>query len=250
MHLQISPDAPAVVQIAAASLLALHIGGAAVGLVSGGAAMVFRKGGRLHRAAGNVFFVAMLTMSGVGAAVAPFLPEDQVPNTMVGLFTFYLVATAWATVKRGPGRTGRFEVAAVSLALGAAAAGVALAWASAHSAHPLPQPQGTVLYIFAAVATLAAASDISVIRRGGLSGTPRITRHLWRMSTALLIAAGSAGGQPKVIPHFLRGSPITLLPMFVVLVAMIYWLIRMRTPSAATVARGQAAVFGLPTMPR
>src|SRR5260370_6461799 len=45
------------------SLLILHICGATVGLLSGTAALIFRKGFRWHRAAGNVFFVSMLIMS-------------------------------------------------------------------------------------------------------------------------------------------------------------------------------------------
>ncbi len=231
MQLQVSPDAPVVVQAAAAAILALHVGGAAVGLVSGGAAMVFRKGGRLHRAAGNLFFVAMLAMSGVGAAVAPFLPSQQLPNTLAGVFTFYLVASAWATVARKPGEIGRFEVGAFFVALGAAAAG--FGWANAHSPHPLHGPEGAVPYVFAVVAALAAACDFRMIRRGGVSGAPRLARHLWRMSTALLIAAGSFAGQPKAIPEFLRGSPLLVLPMVAVLAAMIYWLIRVRLTRGA-----------------
>src|SRR5258706_3216522 len=228
MHLQVSPDAPVVVQAAAASLLFLHIGGAAVGLVSGSVAILARKGARLHRMAGNAFFVAMLTMSGVGAVVAPFLPKEQVPNTLAGVFTFYLVATAWVTVRRRPGEIGRFEVVALLAALAAVVTGVAFGWMNAHGPHPLRGPEGVASYVFAAVAALASACDVAMIRRGGVSGAPRIARHLWRMSVALLIAAGSFAGQPKAIPEFLRGSPMLFLPMLAVLVLMIFWLIRIR----------------------
>lgn len=243
MILHVSPDAPPVVHLAAAAILYAHIGGAAVGLVTGFAAMIFRKGGSLHRAAGTAFFVAMLTMSGVGAAVAPFLPSGQAPNTMMGVFTFYLVATGWATVRRKAGGAGWFEAGALVVALGAAAAGVAVAWMSAASPHPLPAPEGPVLCIFACVATLAAACDMRVILRGGVSGAPRIARHLWRMCLALLIAAGSFAGQPKAMPEFLRGSPLLLLPVVAVLVSMVYWLIRVRLPRAAR-PRPAAALAG------
>lgn len=64
MILHVSPHAPALVSAAAATLLFLHVGGASAGLVSGPVAMLAAKGGRLHRAAGNVFFVSMLIMSG------------------------------------------------------------------------------------------------------------------------------------------------------------------------------------------
>ena len=228
--LHIDPNAPAIVHAGAAALLVLHIGGAFTGLTSGAVAMIAPKGGRLHRLAGNVFFAAMLTMGGVGAAVAPFMTAGQTTNLMAGSFTCYLVATAWATVRRRPGQTGRFEIGAMIVAAAAAMGAAAIGVISATSAHPMPQPQGTVIFVFAVIAALAAAADLRAIQLGGLLGPARIRRHLWRMSTALLIASASFAGQPKAIPRFLHGSPLTVLPAILVLGAMIYWLIRTRAP--------------------
>ena len=67
--LQVSPESPALIQGAAATLLYLHIGGGIVGLLSGAAALALRKGSRPHRMAGNVFFVSMLIMAAIGAGV-------------------------------------------------------------------------------------------------------------------------------------------------------------------------------------
>jgi uncharacterized membrane protein len=44
-------------------LLPVHIAGGIVGLVSGTAALIFRKGGRWHVLAGKVFVASMLIMS-------------------------------------------------------------------------------------------------------------------------------------------------------------------------------------------
>jgi hypothetical protein len=44
-----------------------------------------------------------------------------------------------------------------------------------------------------------------MIRAGRLIGAARVTRHLWRMTLALFIAALSFAGQQKIIPPFLRG---------------------------------------------
>jgi uncharacterized membrane protein len=231
--LLLDPQAPVVVLLAAKAMLYSHIGGAFLGLVSGGAALFVPKGQRLHRWAGNLFFVAMLTMSGVGALVAPFLSEGQARNTMMGAFTFYLVSTGWATVRRRPGQTGRFEIGAAAFAGVLAAAGVVYTWLSVEGGHPLPVPEGPVIDVFAAVVTLAAVCDVKVIRAGGLTGAARVTRHLWRMILALLIAAASFAGQPKAIPPFLHGSPLVWLPTLVVLAALIYWLIRIRLAPAS-----------------
>ena len=72
--LHISPDSDVLVHAAAAAVLYLRIGAGTVGLLAGAAALVLRKGSRLHRQAGNVFVVAMLVISAIGATLAPFLP--------------------------------------------------------------------------------------------------------------------------------------------------------------------------------
>ena len=232
MILQVGPSAPVVLQVAASAILFAHIGGAFVGLISGGAAMLLRKGGALHRALGTVFCLAMLTMAGVGAAVAPFLPDDQLPNTVAGLLTCYLVATAWMTVRRGA--PGAPEAAALLVPLGVAAAGAWLIWRNSIAAHPAAGPEVDGAFVFAIVGALAVAADLSVFLRRGVSGAARLSRHLWRMSAALLIAAGSFAGQPKAIPPFLHGSPLIWLPALMTLALMLYWLVRVRLPKRRT----------------
>ena len=85
------------------------------------------------------------------------------------------------------------------------------------------------LYLATAVAALAAALDLNMILRGGLSGAARVARHLWRMCVALFIATGSFFlGQQQVFPAALRGSPILLLLALAPLAVMIFWLLRVR----------------------
>ena len=230
MNLQVSPDAPPILHFAAAGLLVMHIGGGAVGIVSGFAAMAFRKGGRLHRLAGNVFFVAMLTMAGIGAGVAPFLPSQQWSNTLAGVFTFYLVATAWMAARRKNGEIGRLEVGAFFVAVGAAAAAITGVWINDHGGAGASDGASTDgLYLVSVLATLAIACDLNQILRHGLSGAARIARHLWRMSVALLIASASFFlGQPKFVPPFIRDTPLVVLPVLAPLAVMTFWLIRVR----------------------
>ena len=229
MVLQAGAGAPWVLHAAAWLLLFVHIAGASVGMAAGAAAILARKGERLHRAAGNVFFVSMLAMAGVAAVVSPFMPRAQWTNTTAGVFTLYLVATVWATVRRGEGRTGRFEVGAALVALGIVFTGVALAVLNAGT----PEASGyATVFAFAVVAAIAAAGDLRMIRRGGVSGAPRIARHLWRMSLALFIAAGSFFfGQADEIPQALRG-PHLAIPPFAVLGLMLFWLIRVQFTNA------------------
>jgi len=226
MILQVSAGSSWLVRGAAALVLSLHITAAGVGILSGATALLARKGSRLHRRAGNWFLISMLTMSGIGASVAPFLPQRG--SVLGGVFTFYLVATSWVTVRRKEGSVGHFEIGALLVALGVAVTGVTFGVQAANSPTGLldgipPPPH----FVFAAAATLAAALDLRMILRGGVFGAQRIARHLWRMCVALLIATTSFFlGQPQVFPASVRGSPLLFVPEIVVLGLLIFWLIR------------------------
>src|SRR5438105_13557718 len=89
-------------------ILIIHICAGVVGVLSGAAAMSFRKGSRPHRIAGNVFFVAMLVMGSSAADLG---------NVVGGLFACYLVATAWLTARGREGETSSFDSAAFRFAL-------------------------------------------------------------------------------------------------------------------------------------
>jgi uncharacterized membrane protein len=228
MILQLSAGSSGLVRGAAALVLSLHITAATVGILSGATALLARKGSRLHRKAGNWFFVSMLTMSAIGAGVAPFLP-DRI-STVAAVLTFYLVATAWVTVRRKEGSAGLFEIGSGIVALSIAVAGVTFGLQASNSSTGLieGQPAGTA-FMFAAVAVLAAIGDLSIIARRGGVGVRRIARHLWRMCFALFIAAGSFFlGQQQVFPASMRGSSLLFLPEIAVLGLMIFWLVRVR----------------------
>jgi uncharacterized membrane protein len=213
--------------------LLIHIAAGGTAILSGAAAVWARKGDNLHRAFGTVFFLCMLVMSAVGAYLATVMPHTSVvprePTIMVGVFTFYLVATAWAAVKRSPGQVGLFERVAMVVAAGAAACFVALGFVAATGANAPPPPGITPYFVFASFAAFAAAADFSMIARGGLTGVNRIARHLWRMCFAFFFATSFFFvGQQKVMPTVLHGSPVLLALALAPLALMIFWLIRVR----------------------
>ncbi|HEY2883957.1 MAG TPA: hypothetical protein VGJ08_01935 [Rhizomicrobium sp.] len=208
----------------------LHIGGGTVGILSGSAAAVVMKGERLHRLFGTIFVVSMLTMAGAAIFVALVIPEK--PNVLAGLFAFYLVASAWMTVKRREGTIGRLERGAALFACGATLTALMFgAQALSDPKSPLnaSAPSPIVFFIFAFISALAAALDFRVIRQGGLTGAPRIARHAWRMCLGLFIATGSFFlGQQKIMPVWMRGSPVLLALGFAPLVLLAFWLIKIR----------------------
>ena len=234
MILHLSAQTPWWIRDAATAALVLHIGGASVGLVAGAVALAVRKGELLHRTAGDVFVVAMLTMTFVAAIMAPLI--HQPANTVVAVFTFYLVATGWATMRRPAGEAGRFEVGAMLAAIGAGVLGLWLGGSVATG--PDSATQRSAAYIVAAVAALAAGLDLRVILRGGLSGVQRLARHLWRMCAGFFIATGSFFlGQQQVLPHFVRGSSLLFIPAFAPLALMVFWLLRVRMTGRPRLSR-------------
>ena len=215
---------------AADLILFLHVAGGTVGIISGAVALLSSKGGRSHRIAGTVFLVSMLIMASIGAATSPFLPVPSMTNVAAGTLTLYLVATGWVAIRREDGRMGRFEKGGLGVALGVVAAGMTFILMTMNS------PTGRIgttppqaFYVFAIVGAIAAAGDLRMILRGGISGSARIARHLWRMSAALTIASGSFFlGQQRIMPASVRGSPWLFVPVIAPLLLMVFWLIRVR----------------------
>ena len=232
-HLPISPDAPAIVRAAVTGVLVLHIGAGLTGIASGAAAVALRKGGRSHRLAGNIFFVAMLIMSGIGAVVSPML-DDPISASM-GAFAFYLVATGWMTVIRPAGQVGRLEVGTLLVGLGAAGSLLTLGSLAAGQPNGMIGGQPAAIgFVFGGLAAFAVALDARMMLRGGVTGVQRIARHLWRLCFALFIASGSFFlGQPQVFPAPLRGSPLLIFLGVAPLGALIFWLFRVRRRAAA-----------------
>jgi uncharacterized membrane protein len=103
------------------SLLPLHVSAGIVGILSGTAAMSFRKGSPRHALAGKVFVISMLTMAASPVYLA--FMKHQNNNVGGGVLTFYLVATAWVTAKRRDGETSIFDWAALLIPLWAGIGG-------------------------------------------------------------------------------------------------------------------------------
>jgi uncharacterized membrane protein len=226
-------------------LLYVHVCSAAVGLISGVLAMFFRKGSGLHRASGDVFTIAMLSMSGVGAFLATFMKPNN-GNVMGGVLTFYVVATAWMAGKRREREVSGFDRSALLLALGVAAAGATWGFQAAISPTGLKDGYPPPMYfIFAAIALLFAASDIRMIVRGGYAGTQRIVRHLVRMCLALLFAIFSFyPGQARLFPRSLRDTNLLFVPHALLVGAMLFALYR--NSSRKRVKQGEAIEVARP----
>ncbi len=226
-RLEVAASAPLAARLGADALLYLHIGGGAVGLLSGAVALLARKGATLHRRAGAVFLASMLVMSGIGGAVAPFL-HDRI-STVAGFMTFYLIFTGWLTARRREG-VSTLERLGLAVAIAGVASTATLTWMAAHA------PEGTLdgsppqaFYIFLSVSTIAALGDLKLVLRGGIAGAQRIARHVWRMCFGLFVASGSLFlGQMQVFPVWFRESPAPYVLALAPLPFLLFWMLRVR----------------------
>jgi len=209
-------------------ILFLHVAGGLAGLLSGAAAMTFRKGSRRHEIAGQVFVPSMLVMSAAATWLA--VVKHQSGNILGGIFTFYLVLTAWLTARRKDGKPGIFDWAALVVV---APIGVLVLTEGVKKALGVVPPDGVptgMNFFLGTIILLAAAGDIRMIRRGGLLGKQRIARHLWRMCFGLFIATGSffLSQAFKLFPALRAASTVLIVPAVLPLILLIFWLVRVR----------------------
>jgi len=223
-------------------ILFLHIIAGTLGMLSGFAAAFLRKGSRQHGLAGNVFVVSMLCLSASGVYLAVL--KSQPGNILGGTLTFYLVATAWLTARRGPAGVGVFDWGAllVVVAVGAFEMMYGLEAAASPTGMKYGYPPGPY-FSFGFVALIAATGDIRMLVRGGIEGTQRIARHLWRMCFALFVAAASIFlARQHLFPAFMRKTGALVFLSVLPLLLMIFWLIRVRYANAW---RGRTPVLGV-----
>jgi hypothetical protein len=201
-------------------------------MLSGFTAVFLRKGSNRHALAGKVFVVSMLSLaaSGVVLAVGKGSPGDALGGT----FTFYLVATAWRAGRQRTWGTGIFDWVGMVLALGFTAVEATLALQAATSPSGMKYGYSPGPYIMlGTVALFASVGDVRLLLRGGISGTPRIARHLWRMCFGLFIAAASIFlARQRLFPEFLQKIGMLYFLSVLPLLLLIFWMIRVRFTNA------------------
>ena len=226
-------------------VLVVHILAGTVGLLSGCAALIFRKGSPRHVLAGKIFVISMLTMA-IGAVYLGVV-KNQPSNIGGGIITFYLVGTGWLTARRREGQTSPMDwvVLLIPLTFGVLTwvHGIGVLRSGATSENGVPVGMS---FFMGSICLLAAAGDVRMLLRGGIFGVKRIARHLWRMCFGLFIAAGSfflgpsnrplrllsAVGIGQHVPSVLFSTGLYLFLSMLPLGLLIFWLLRVRFANA------------------
>ena len=209
--------------------LAVHFAAGLLSISAGAVALSAAKGGRLHKQSGLAFTCAMI---GLGVTAAVIGTYEMIPSQVfAGLLVVYLVFTAMTTVKPLPRIGQRINVALMVLAFAYAVVSLYVGvteWLDP-TVEVVGRPRIVPPLVVGTVILLAAIGDLRAIRAGGLQGSRRLARHLWRMCFALFIATGSFFlGQMKFIPEPVRIVPLLLVLAFAPIPFLLYWMWRVR----------------------
>lgn len=225
--------------------LAVHFAAGLVSIAAGTIALSVAKGGRLHKQSGMTFTWAMVVLGLTGAGIGTY--ENRPSQVFSGLLVAYLVVSAMTTVKPLPGIGRRFNITLMVLAFAYAVAslyGGVTEWLDP-SVEVVGRPRVVPPLVAGTVVLLAAIGDLRALRAGGLRGSRRLARHLWRMCCGLFIATGSFFlGQMKFIPEPVRIVPLLLVLAFAPILCLFYWMWRVRV-------RGRlSGIVVVPAQPR
>jgi uncharacterized membrane protein len=209
--------------------LAVHFTAGLASIVAGTIALSVTKGSRLHKKSGLVFTWTMIALGLTAAGIGTY---EHIPSQVfAGLLAAYLVFSAMTTVKPLPGIGQRVNVALMVVAFAYAVAslyGGVTEWLDP-TVEVIGRPRVVPPLVVGTVILFAAIGDLRAIRAGGLQGSRRLARHLWRMCFGLFIATGSFFlGQMKFIPEPVRFVPLLLALAFAPILFLFYWMWRVR----------------------
>lgn len=228
VRLEIAPESHWILHLGAGILLYTHITGGALGILSGIVASVSKKGSRVHRASGKLFFWSMFICYLIGAFVAPLLDIQQSTNFVAAVLALYLLCTGVSAANRRKFVAGNQEKIGVLVALTITVLGAVFMYLAAQSPDGSldgSPPQAYILFLVAG--GLAVIGDIKALMQKQLSQIARIARHLWRMSMSFFIASGSAFfGQAEFFPDWFSDSLLPVAFGFFPLIILLIYVIK------------------------
>lgn len=207
-------------------LVMFHFMTGAIALLAGYSVIICKKGEASHRILGRIYVVSMLLLGLTGTIVAL---EREVPLSMMnGLVLCYFVLSALNIIWQPANRSNSYDKL---LLLFAAMLTMGFAWFSYQTTQNHDGKLGgfgIAAYIaFGSVMAFCTIADYRYVKRGGLSGSSRLVRHLWRMFFPLFMSTAAFFlGQSKHLPQALQQIEFVLAPVVLVILAAIYWIIK------------------------
>ncbi len=196
-------------------LLAIHITGGGLSLVLGSYAMLAKKGGRRHKAIGNIYFYAMLTASLVSLVMAALHPNYFL--FIIGVFTAYMLLTG----KRYLGKKSTADVTRVDWLITITMLIFALAFLGLGISYLLGGSLfGIVLAVFGITAGLFVSVDYRNYSGRSMLKNYWLTAHFQRMIGSYI---ASATAFLVVNNQVLPGVVAWLLPTAILTPLIVRW---------------------------
>ncbi len=204
-----------------------HVSTGTLALFAGAAALVFRKGQRLHVSAGKVFVLTMGLSSLLGAILGLIDAENFYITFHAGVLGTTLIASSWLAARAHGGPLGwaTHLVSLVNLANAVSLLTFGILATGQDDGSFAGFAASSYFFLFGMTA-IAALGDVTLLLRPTLSRPHRIARHLWRMLLAFFIAAGSAftGPGARIFPEVVQTSGVLALPELLIVLALLFWL--------------------------
>ena len=207
-------------------LTLLHIVTGTLAVLSGFLSFFGRKGSVTHCIAGCVFICAMILLGISGIALAQQVP--MAISAVAGATIIHLVITGALAARPKPSALQLIDSVAPIASLTIGLTSLTFAWEALQSANGLKDGFSATPYgFFGALLLFVAALDLRYWLVADTTITARRCRHIWRMSFALFIAAGSlfTGPGATAFPAWLQASGLLSVPEPLILLTMIYWLV-------------------------
>lgn len=205
-------------------LMALHIAGGGLSLLLGGYIMLTKKGGRIHKLLGNIYFYAMLLASMMALPMACMHPNYFL--FIIGIFTSYMLISGkrYLTIRKlSDVKKMDWFLAVVMLVFGFLF--IALGIYNIVSGNYF----GTVFLVFGAISILFVYQDYQNFKGKSNIRNFWLTTHLQRMTGSYI---ASATAFLVVNNKILPGILVWLLPTIVIVPLIIRWTRKYKTIKA------------------
>ena len=195
-------------------LLAVHIIGGSIALLSAAIALATKKGGSQHKFFGKLYVGGML---GVFLSALPLaVLKTNVFLFLIGIFSFYLVFSGFRFARNRTGQPKIWDWIAVSLML---LSGIGM-WVLSYSFYSAENGQWVTLLIFGAIATILGTTDAVTWSKQEATGKKRIARQLTNMM------AGTIATVTAVLVVNVATNPVWIAwiaPTVVITPFIFYW---------------------------
>jgi len=210
------------------SAIMFHIFSGAVALLAGYAVIICPKGKASHKYLGRLYVISMLVLGLTGTYIAVL--RDVPLSILNGLVLCYFVLSSLNTAWQPANRINVVDKALFFIAI---LITMGFAWYS----YQTTQVDGGKLggfgiqayLVFGSVMLFSTVADYRYIRVGGLKGSSKLVRHLWRMFFPLFMSTAAFFlGQSRHLPKALQSIEFIMLPVVLVILSAVYWTIKVK----------------------